>query len=431
MRSEMLSQEKNIITIKAVVEVDDFAKEITKTYQKLSRNASIPGFRRGKAPRKVLDLRFGKDAILAEALEALLPNILESLTTDYDLKLIEDPDVKVDVMEEGKDAEITVVFEVEPEVTLAELADITVTQPKLAVTEVHVNEAVENLRKKHAVPTSVDRPSELGDLVIAQYATTVLDDEGEVLVSHDAEEHRFELNEKTLRPEIREALVGVSPSDERDADVQIDENYHDTKLAGRTARYHFTVSQVNELVLPELDSEFFGVVFGDEGREMDLSAFRERIGQQLREHMEAESRQSAEHEMVFKAVQNSEVDLPHSMVKRQIENINKRLDEQEGDRPEEKQIVAQAERDVKEFVVLDAYGTELGVELSKDDMEEEFQRLAGMYGVQSEMVRNAFTKDREKLSEIVHSVKTRKTIGAMMEKVTIEEKELPEGDPKE
>ncbi len=427
----MLSQEKNIITIKAVVEVDDFAKEITKTYQKLSRNASIPGFRRGKAPRKVLDLRFGKDAILAEALEALLPNILESLTTDYDLKLIEDPDVKVDVMEEGKDAEITVVFEVEPEVTLAELADITVTQPKLAVTEVHVNEAVENLRKKHAVPTSVDRPSELGDLVIAQYATTVLDDEGEVLVSHDAEEHRFELNEKTLRPEIREALVGVSPSDERDADVQIDENYHDTKLAGRTARYHFTVSQVNELVLPELDSEFFGVVFGDEGREMDLSAFRERIGQQLREHMEAESRQSAEHEMVFKAVQNSEVDLPHSMVKRQIENINKRLDEQEGDRPEEKQIVAQAERDVKEFVVLDAYGTELGVELSKDDMEEEFQRLAGMYGVQSEMVRNAFTKDREKLSEIVHSVKTRKTIGAMMEKVTIEEKELPEGDPKE
>ncbi|NCC97523.1 MAG: trigger factor family protein, partial [Synergistales bacterium] len=95
-RSEILSQEKNIVTIKVVVEEKDLSKEVSKTYDRLSKNVSIPGFRKGRTPKKVLDLRFGKEAILAESMEEMIPSILRELTNDYDLDLIEDPDVKVD-----------------------------------------------------------------------------------------------------------------------------------------------------------------------------------------------------------------------------------------------------------------------------------------------------------------------------------------------
>ncbi|WP_040382625.1 trigger factor [Dethiosulfovibrio peptidovorans] len=424
MRSEMLSQEKNVVTIKAVVEKEDFKKEVSKMYDKLAKNAAIPGFRRGKAPRKVLDLRFGKEAILAEALEEMIPSLLGEITTDYDLNLIEDPDVKIDVIEEGKDVELTLVFEVEPEVSLADLSEILVVKPKINVTDDHVAEAIEDLRKRHASLETVDRPSASGDVVVADYSTVVVDDDGEEIVSHPAETHSFDLVEETLRPEIYQTLVGVSPEDERESQVVIDEDYKDEKLAGKTAKYKFTVKEVKERVLPDLDSSFFVQVFGEEGEAMDEETFRESISQRLGEHMEGEAQQAAEGDMVRKSVDASEVEVPVSMVNRQVENLKKRMEEQGAAGVDDSQLTSQAERDVKEFLVLEAYGKDLAVELTKEDLDEEFQRVADGYGIGVEAVKEAFLKNKDKINEIAHSLKVKKTISAMMEKVTVEEKEL-------
>lgn len=421
MRSEILSQEKNVVTIKVVVEEKDLSKEVSKTYDRLSKNASIPGFRKGRAPRKVLDLRFGKDAILAESMEEMIPSLLRELTTDYDLDLIEDPDIKVDLLEEGKDAELTVVFEVEPEVSLADLSSIEVTLNKMDVTDEIIDNAVEDLRREHSSLNTVYRKSSLGDVVIADYTTVVVDDGGEELVSHPAETHSFDLNAEGLKPEILEVLTGVEIGEERDAEVTIDEGYRDEKLAGKTAKYHFSVKEVQERVLPELDDDFAKKVMGDDG---EIVSLRDRIKEQIQNRMDEEGRRGAEGEMISKAVEASSVEVPVSMVDRQKAHLLKGLEERKEAAPSDEDLTKKAEADVKEYLVLEAYGKSFGIEISKEDLDEEFSRLSQMYGIAVETVRKALLKDRDRVNGMANEIRLRKTLKAMMEKVKIEEKKL-------
>nr|WP_321503561.1 trigger factor [uncultured Dethiosulfovibrio sp.] len=416
-----MSQEKNVVTIKVVVEEKDLSKEVSKTYDRLSKNASIPGFRKGKAPRKVLDLRFGKEAILAESMEEMIPSLLRELTTDYDLDLIEDPDIKVDLLEEGKDAELTVVFEVEPEVSLVDLSNIEVTLNKMDVTDEIIDNAVEDLRREHSNLSTVYRKSSLGDVVIADYTTVVVDQDGEELVSHPSETHSFDLNAEGLKPEILEVLTGVEIGEERDAEVIIDEGYRDEKLAGKTAKYHFSVKEVQERVLPELDDDFAKKVMGDDG---EIVSLRDRIKEQIQNRMDEEGRRGAEGEMISKAVEASSVEVPVSMVDRQKAHLLKGFEERKETAPSEEELIKKAEADVKEYLVLEAYGKSLGVDISKEDLDEEFSRLSQMYGIAVETVRKALLKDRDRVNGMANEIRLRKTLKAMMEKVKIEEKKL-------
>ncbi len=421
MRSEILSQEKNIVTIKVVVEEKDLSKEISKTYDRLSKNASIPGFRKGKTPKKVLDLRFGKDAIVAESMEEMLPSVLRELTTDYDLDLIEDPNVKVDILEEGKDAELTITFEVEPEVSLGDLSSMEVTFHKMEVTDQIIDSAVEDLRMEHSTLNTVYRKSTLGDVVIADYTTVVVDEDGNEMVSHPSETHSFDLDPKGLKPEIMDVLVGVEIGEERDAEVIIDENYRDEKLAGKRARYHFAVKEVQERILPELDDDFAKLVMGEDGK---IDSLREKVREQLQARMDEEGRRGAEGEMISKAVEISSVDLPISMVDRQKAHLLKGYEERAEVAPSEEDVQRKAESDVKEYLVLEAYGKNLGVDISKDDLDQEFVRLSRMYGVPLDAVRKAMLNDKERINGMANEIRLRKTLKAMLEKVKVEEKKL-------
>lgn len=421
MRSEILSQEKNIVTIKVVVEEKDLSKEVSKTYDRLSKNVSIPGFRKGRTPKKVLDLRFGKEAILAESMEEMIPSILRELTNDYDLDLIEDPDVKVDTLKEGQDVEITVVFEVEPEVTLADLSEINVTLNKMVVTDEVVDKAVEDLRREHSSLKTVYRKSSLGDVVVADYTTVVVDSDGQELVSHPAETHSFELNSEGLKPEIMDVLTAVEIGEERDAEVTIDQDYRDEKLAGKTAKYHFSVKEVQERVLPDLDDDFAKKVMGDDG---EISSLKDKVREQIQIRMDEEGRRVAETEMISKAVEGSSVEVPVSMIERQKAHIVKSYEERNEPSPSGDDIYKKAEADVKEFLVLEAYGKDLGVDISKEDLDEEFTRLSGLYGIAVDTVRKALLKDKDRINGMANEIRLRKTLSAMMEKVKIEENKL-------
>ncbi len=421
MRSEILSQEKNITTIKVIIDGQDLAKEINRTYDKISKNAAIPGFRKGRTPKKVLDLRFGKDAIVAEALEEMLPQMLRDLTNDYDLDLIEDPDIKVDVLEDGKDAELTVVFEVEPEVSLADLSQITVTVPKMSVTDSVVDNAIEDLKKEHSELLTVYRDSQEGDVVVADYTTVIIDEDGNEIVSHPAETHSFDMDPEGLKKEIYDTLLGVSMGQERDSQVTIEPDYKDPKLAGKVAKYHFEIKEVKERKLPDLDDGFAKKVMGEDA---DISSLKEAVKTQIQSRMDSEGYRSGENEMIAKAVEGSSVELPVSMVERQKKHILKSCEEQNREIPEDSELSGRAERDVKEFLVLEAYGKDLGVELTKEDLDAEFERIAAAYRIGVESVRKALLKDKDRVNGMANELRLRKTLKAMMEKVKVEEKEL-------
>ena len=179
MRTDLLSQEKNIVKIKLEIEAADFTKALNKALNELSQQANIPGFRKGKTPRNILEMRFGRDAIYNEALEKLMPDYIKQIVDDYDLEPIETPTLDVkEKIQEGKDITCEIIFEVRPEVELPEIDGLEIEK---VVTEVN-DEAVDNLAKRIRIQMAdvkpVERAVQDGDLVDVELTIRTLNDDG-------------------------------------------------------------------------------------------------------------------------------------------------------------------------------------------------------------------------------------------------------------
>ncbi len=161
-KSELQSQEKNVVTLKVTVDQADFAQQLKATYADIAKRVSIPGFRKGKAPRSVLEMRFGKEGIKSQALEDYLPHLLDELCAEYDLDPISTPSVDHLSMKDGEDVTFTVKIEVEPQVTLPDLGTITVEKPVFDVTDAMVQEALDNMKKRFHTFSAVNRAAQIG-----------------------------------------------------------------------------------------------------------------------------------------------------------------------------------------------------------------------------------------------------------------------------
>ena len=326
MKSELQSQEKNVVTIKVTVEKADFAKQVNSTYSEIAKRVNIPGFRKGKAPRSVLEMRFGKEAIKSQALEDMLPHVLDEVCADYDLEPISSPAVDDLSMKDGEDVTFTVKIEVEPEVTLPELSSIEVEMPVFEVTDAMVQEALDNMRKRYCTYKPVSRAAKHGDKVRTAYSMTVRDDSGKVIVSHEPQIDTFELDNLSMRPEIVEALTGAEAGSKKQADIKVADDYQDKNVAGKMAHYEFDIVEVQEPVLPEMNDEFFKKVSSKNTihSEEDLRA---EIRRDLDSRLKADARTAAENEAVNKITEAAKVELPESMVNRQKEHLRKRFEE--------------------------------------------------------------------------------------------------------
>lgn len=444
MKSELLSQEKNIVTIKVTVDKADFAKQLKQTYSEIARRVTIPGFRKGKAPKSVLEMRFGKDTIKGQALEDMLPKALDELCSEYDLEPIATPSVSDVSMKDGEDVVFTVKYEVEPEVTLPDLSQITVNMPVFEVTDAMVDESLEGMKKRYCTFKTVARPAQRGDKVRAAYSMTVKGDDGAVLLSHEPQIETFELDAMSLRPEILEALTGAEASKRRETDIKIDENYKDTQLAGKNAHYEFDVIEVQEPVPPEMNDEFFKKVA--RGDVHSVEALREEIRTSIDTRLKSDARNAAENEAVSKITEASKVDIPESMVERQKNNLRRRYEENIKQRTKktleeyyaseghdlaefEKNLAADARRDVLGYLVIDACAKQFNVSVQKEDLDTEIADMAANYGISADSIKEMLKKRPQDFEGMVSSARYRKTIAAIMAKVKVNEvKKGPEAE---
>ena len=257
MRSEMLSQEKNVLSMKVEFEPAEFAKNVDLAAKELASKVNIPGFRKGHAPRKILEMRFGKQAIFAEALEKMLPDAIETIVKDYELDLIDEPDVKIDTMEEGSPVEITMTFEVTPEITLPDLKEIMVERAVAVVNDETLDKTIEEIKVQNSTLAPVEnREISPSDTVEIEYFTAVAGDDGEE-ERHGPDTTTLDLNQSSVRTEIRDALLGKKAGEAAEASVLVEEDYPEKNLVGKTLRYEMTVKTVKERILPELETEFF------------------------------------------------------------------------------------------------------------------------------------------------------------------------------
>lgn len=436
MKSELLSQEKNIVTIKVTVDQAGYAAQLKKTYAEIAKRVNIPGFRKGKAPKTVLEMRLGKDSIMSQAFEDMLPKVLDEVCAEYDLEPIASPVVDDLDIKEGEDVSFTVKYEVEPEVTLPEFSDITVDLPVFAVSESMVDEALENMKKKLSTYKPVNRPARHGDKVRAAYSLVVKDDDGKDVLPHEPQIDTFELDNLSMRPEIVEALTGTEAGTKKPADINVADDYRDKAVAGKTAHYEFDVIEVQEPVAPEMNEEFFRKVTAENVHSEE--ELRATIRENLDKRLKADARTAAENEAIAKITEASQVELPDSMVRRQREHLRKRFEENVKQRTKmsleeyykseghdlkelEENLEKDARRDVMGYLVVDACAKKFGVSVRKEDLDGEISQMAANYGISSDSIKDMLKKRPEDFENMISQARYRKTLQAIMEKVKVNE----------
>ncbi|MBL3540607.1 trigger factor [Aminivibrio sp.] len=437
----MLSQEKNVLSIKVEFEPEEFAKNVDKTVKEIASKVNIPGFRKGHAPRKVLEMRFGKTAIFAEAFEAMLPDAIEEIVKDYELDLIDEPSVKIEKMEEGSPVEVVLTFEVSPEITLPPLEDISVERAVADVSDETLEGTIQEILKQNSTLVPVEgRPISGTDTVAIEYFTILLGENGEE-ERHGPDTTTLDLSQPSVRTEIKDALLGKETGAQAEAEVMVEEDYPEKNLAGKTLRYEMTVTEVKERVLPDLTPEFFHKILQKECASED--EFREEIRKIIHESMQAENQSMAEYDAVELISGKADLEVPETLISRQVEVMKKEEEEriqhdrnismdeylkETGTTKEEyeEKIRKQAETIVRRSLVLDKIAEDLKVSVEKEDFEAEMELLASTYKIDADRLVKSLFKDEKRLIEVANRIKYKKTVKAIMEAVRVTDAAAPQ-----
>ena len=445
MKSEILSQEGNRLKIKATVEAPEFQKALNTVVGELSRKANIKGFRKGRVPRNIIEMYFGREGIYSEALEKVLPAAMNEISEEYDLNLIAEPQVDLEGdVEEGKDITAVFTFEVRPEVTLPALSSIVVERPVIEITDSMVESAIEQIRQRHSELRPVtDRSSREGDSVSVEYTTVVLEEGGDNTPS-PVQKATLRLDQESLREELKKALTGRSQGDEESVEFDVEAEHPDASVAGKKLRYSLKVTEVLERILPAIDEEL--VRKYSQGRIDNLESFRNDVSERLEAQVRHDTENATQAGALAKLREEAQVDVPESLVERQVlamkdeeaEQVRKQFNlsmeeylEKNGIDTEtfEKSIRERAQRTVRQTLILEALADERSIEVNEQDIDAEVKSLSEYLKSDPDRVRSLLFKDRDRMTDFLHRIRMNKTINLIMSEVTV--KDVPMGNGSE
>lgn len=435
----MISQEKNLVTIRAEIETEAFEKAVEAAFRSFGQKANIKGFRKGKVPKRVLEMYVGKEAVQAEALESLVPQTMREVINEYELDLIGEPKMELESMEEGAPVVLKFIFEVRPEITLPDFAEISVERPKVSVEDHMIEEALKELQTRHARFEKVEgRPAGEKDALLVDYRSWV---EEEQERPEETQESLMDLSAEGLRPEMVEALTGAVEGEQKEARIVIDADYPNKELAGKTVVYDFVVKEVQEKILPELDDDFASLVSEDEEIKT-IAQLRENIVSKLAEQFESQSLEIAKSSAVTQLSEKSTVEVPDSLVDQELEALKEQetqeikrhmgldleeyLEKHEIDRGTfESNLRDRATRVVRQTLVLEALADEKGITIEDADVDAEMERMASAYNMEAAQVKGIFLKDADRVGTLIHRLRIQKTAEALLKEVEVREVESP------
>lgn len=440
MKTEVVSQEKNIITVKAEYDAEQVTKAIEKTYKTLSQKANIKGFRKGHVPRKTIELYFGKKGIYAETMERILPETIDSMIEEYELKLISEPDLKPGEMEEGKAFEVTVTFEVSPEVTLPELETIEAEKPIYVPTEEMRDDNVKRLLEAHSelVPTYEDREITKEDFVSVKYTSNVVDADGTLNEVEKEQKTEINLGQENMRPEVIDAIVGKKPGDTASVEFPVEKDMENKELAGKTMRYEIEILGIMTKKTPELTDETVTEI--TQSKHKTVEEFKEEVMKQLKDSAEKQSVEALKDSAVNKIAELSTVEVPETLVTRQKDSIKaeqaQRIQRESGMTFEEffeksgmekdkyeAELDEAATRIVKRALVLEAIAEANDIEWTPEELDAEIKSIAFASRVDLKKFQEYIYGDRDRIFEIAEKIRNRKTVDFIITKVKVTEVE--------
>ena len=380
---EKLEGNKGKLTI--TVDAETFRKALNEAYKKTAGRYAVQGFRKGHAPRKVIETYYGEGVFYEDAFELCWGEAYDEAVKEHDLFVVDRPDV--DILSIGENEGVTYVAEVtlKPEVTLGEYKGIAVPKADYTVSDEDVQKALEAERENQARFVDVDRPAENGDRVLLDYSGSV---DGVKFDGGTAEDQTLVLGSNTFIPGFEDQLVGAVAGESRDVNVTFPTEYHAEHLAGKAAVFACTVKAVQKKELPEIDDEFIG----------DISEFEtvDAWKADKKEKMLAEKKQSLdnmrENLAIKGACDNATVDIPDCMIERQVDYMMqdikyrlagsgldfntylKYLNTTEADM--RKNYRTEAEARVKMQLVIEAISKAENVQATDEEIEEEIKKYA-------------------------------------------------------
>ena len=311
---EKLSSNK--VKLNFTVEPEKFEEGIKKAYQKMVKKINIPGFRRGKAPMKVIEAHYGESVFYEDAFDAIFPEIYQAALTEHNVDVVDRPELDVQQIGRGKELKFTVEVFVRPDVTLGEYKNLGIVKTVDEVTEDDVKAEIERARDRASRWIEVtDRAAKLDDQVNINYAGFLGEEQFQ---GGTAENHDLILGSGSFIPGFEDQLVGAEIGADVDVNVTFPEQYHSEELAGKAVVFHVHVNSIREKEMPELDEDFVKEV-SETANTVD--EYKAEIRERLESQAENRAESAFENEVIEKVVENAEVDIPEAMIEEQIDNM--------------------------------------------------------------------------------------------------------------
>ena len=427
MKAELLKKESNKVTLKITVENDKFEAAITKAYNKNKGKYNIPGFRKGKAPKQVIESQYGKGVFYNDAIEILFPEVYPAAIEELNIDPIDRPDLDIEEISKDNGLVMVVNVEVKPEFELGSYKGIEISKVENNVTDEEVEASLQEMVNRNARILSVeDKAIESGDTAVIDFEGF---DNGVAFEGGKGENHNLVIGSNSFIPGFEDQLIGKKAGEEVEVNVTFPEQYHAEHLAGKPVVFKVKVNDVKVKEVPALDDEF-----AKDASEFDtLAELRADVKAKLEK--DAQNRADAEmrNALVEKVSANTEVEVPNAMVEAQVENMLMELNyqlqfqglnlqqllEMTGRSVDELKAErrADAEKLVKSSLVLEAIAKAENVEVSEEEFTAELEKMASMYNMEADKLK-ASLREMD-IEDIKGQIKIRKTIDLLVNNATI------------
>ena len=403
MSLQVEKMEKNMAKLTIEVAAEDLEKAMQNAYQKAKGRISIPGFRKGKAPRKMIEQMYGKGVFLEDAVNALIPEHYSKALAECELEIVSQPTIDITQAEPGKAFIFTAEVAVKPEVTLGDYKGVEVPKTEITVTDEDVEAELKKEQEKNSRTISVeDRAAQLNDIVTIDFEGSV---DGVPFDGGQATEYPLTLGSNTFIPGFEEQLVGAKVGDDVDVKVTFPEEYQAKELAGKEAIFKCAVKKIEAKELPELDDDFAKDV-----SEFDtLAEYKEHVKTNLEDKKANEAKRAKEDAAVDKAIENAQMDIPEAMLMTQcrqmLDDFSRRMQSQGLSMDQYFQFTGQsmdkmmedmkpqALKRIQTRLVLEKIAETENTQPSEEEITEEIQKMADAYKMEADKIREAIGED--------------------------------------
>ena len=396
--------EKNMAKLTIEVPAEELEKAMQNAYLRAKNRITIPGFRKGKAPRKMIEQMYGKGIFLEDAANALIPEQYSKALEECDLEIVSQPEIDVTQIEPGKAFIFTAEVAVKPEVTLGEYKGLEVPKSETEVTDEEIEAELKKEQEKNSRTITVeDRGAENGDIATIDFEGFV---DGTAFEGGKGTDYPLTLGSGSFIPGFEDQLVGAKAGDHVEVNVTFPEEYQSKDLAGKAAVFQCDVKKVETKELPELDDDF-----AQDVSEFDtLAEYKEDIKKNLSERKEKEARTAKENAAVDKAIENAQMEIPDAMIETQIsqmlDDFSRRMQAQgltmeqymqftglTADKMRE-EMKPQALKRIQTRLVLEKIAETENIQPSEEEVNEEIGKMAEMYKMEADKLKELLG-DRE------------------------------------